>query len=132
MTMTSHSKGKLLFSVTANDCEWKYTKGTGSGGQKKNKTSSAVHCIHRPSGAHGYSEASRSQLDNKRDAFQKMADSAEFKKWHHMETMRRTGQAQIIEEEVKREMKKIKVEIKNEEGRWTEVDKDAPLPDTKE
>jgi hypothetical protein len=61
-----------------------------------------------------------------------MASSAEFKKWHHMETMRRTGQAQIIEEEVKREMRKIKVEVKNEEGRWTEVDKDAPLPDTKE
>nr|WP_298657373.1 peptide chain release factor-like protein [uncultured Flavobacterium sp.] len=62
---------ELLFSVTKEDCDWSYTKGTGSGGQKRNKTSSAVHCTHRESGAKGYSEASRSQLDNKRDAFLK-------------------------------------------------------------
>ena len=59
-----------LFSVTAQDCEWSYTRGTGAGGQKRNKTSSAVHCTHRASGAHGYSESSRSQLDNRRDAFE--------------------------------------------------------------
>ncbi len=121
------AKKELLFSVTANDCEWSYTKGTGCGGQKKNKTASAVHCIHRPSGARGYSEASRSQLDNRRDAFQKMAESKEFKKWHHLETLRRNGKMAQIEEEVKREMRKIRVEVKDEEGRWMEVDKDAPL-----
>ncbi len=121
------SKKELLFSVTASDCEWKYTKGTGAGGQARNKVSSAVHCIHRPSGAHGYSEASRSQLDNRRDAFQKMAETKEFKKWHHLETLRRNGKMQQIEEEVKREMRKIRVEVKDEEGRWVEVDKDSPL-----
>ena len=73
---------ELLFSVTASDCDWSYTKGTGAGGQKRNKTSSAVHCTHRLSGAHGYSEASRSQLDNKRDAFVKMVQTEEFKQWH--------------------------------------------------
>jgi len=52
---------QLLFSLTSSDFEWSYTKGTGPGGQKKNKTSSAVHCIHRPSGARGYAEDSRSQ-----------------------------------------------------------------------
>lgn len=72
-------KKELLFSVTAADCDWSYTKGTGSGGQKKNKTSSAVHCTHRASRAHGYSEASRSQLDNKREAFVKMCNTKEFK-----------------------------------------------------
>lgn len=60
------SPKQLLFSLTSSDFEWSYTKGTGSGGQKKNKTSSAVHCIHRPSGAHGYAEDSRSQHENKR------------------------------------------------------------------
>ena len=84
-------KKELLFSVTAKDCEWSYTKGTGAGGQKRNKTSSAVHCTHRPSGAHGYSEASRSQHDNKREAFVKMAESKEFQKWNRMEAMRRMG-----------------------------------------
>lgn len=120
---------ELLFSVTASDCEWSYTKGTGCGGQKKNKTSSAVHCTHRPSGARGYSESSRSQLDNKRDAFNKMVNTEEFKKWHHLETLRRSGKMQDIELQVAKELRKIKVEVKDEDGKWIEVDKDAQLED---
>lgn len=85
------SDKKPLFTVTARDCEWSYTKGSGNGGQKKNKTSSAVHCMHRPSGAHGYSEASRSQADNKQEAFQKMYESVEFQRWLNLEFMKRSG-----------------------------------------
>lgn len=118
---------ELLFSVTAADCEWSYTKGTGCGGQKRNKTSSAVHCTHRPSGAKGYSEASRSQLDNKQDAFRKMAESAEFKKWHHLESLRRSGQMKRIDDIVAEELCKVKVEVKDEDGKWVQVDKDDPL-----
>ena len=92
MNTKTKSNRSLLFSVTANDCEWSYTRGSGNGGQKKNKTSSAVHCMHRPSGAHGYSESSRSQGDNRRDAFQKMTESSEFQKWLNIETMRRNGE----------------------------------------
>jgi protein subunit release factor B len=115
------NKKHLLFSVTANDCEWSYTKGTGAGGQKRNKTSSAVHCHHRPSGAHGYSEASRSQLDNKREAFRKMAESKEFKTWHQLETNRRTGVAAEIDREVERQLTKVKHEVRVD-GKWREVD----------
>lgn len=114
-------KRELLFSVTARDCEWSYTKGTGAGGQKRNKTSSAVHCHHRPSGAHGYSEASRSQHDNKRDAFVKMANSQEFRLWNRMEAMRRMGVLDEIDRRVDREMLlNTKLEIRVD-GRWTEV-----------
>lgn len=120
------SKKELLFSVTAADCEWSYTRGTGKGGQKKNKTSSAVHCMHRPSGAHGYSEASRSQLDNKREAFRKMSESTEFKKWHRLEVAKRTGQLMDIEQKVDQEMKQVQVEVK-QNGRWVAVDRDAVL-----
>lgn len=119
---------ELLFSVTAADCDWSYTRGTGKGGQKKNKTSSAVHCTHRPSGAHGYSEATRSQLDNRRDAFRKMAESKEFKTWHKLETAKRLGQLADVDEKVAREMRNIKVEIKDD-GKWTAVDKDDELDD---
>lgn len=114
-------KRELLFSVTAKDCEWSYTKGTGAGGQKRNKTSSAVHCHHRPSGAHGYSEASRSQHDNKRDAFVKMANTEEFRKWNRMEAMRRMGILEEIDRSVEREMLyNTKIEIRID-GVWTEV-----------
>lgn len=112
-----------LFSITAKDCEWSYTRGSGNGGQKKNKTSSAVHCMHRPSGAHGYSEASRSQADNKQDAFQKMADSEKFKKWLHIEFMKRSGEMDEIDRYVENELTKIKTEIKID-GKWAEVSVD--------
>jgi protein subunit release factor B len=114
-------KKELLFSVTAKDCEWSYTKGTGAGGQKRNKTSSAVHCHHRPSGAHGYSEASRSQHDNKRDAFVKMAESKEFQKWNKLEAMRKMGVLDEIDRAVNQEMLyNTKLEIRID-GVWTEV-----------
>jgi protein subunit release factor B len=111
---------EILFSVTAADCDWSYTKGTGAGGQKRNKTSSAVHCHHRPSKAHGYSEASRSQLDNKRDAFVKMANTKEFKAWHQIETLRLNGKMAQIDLIVNRELKKTRIEVKVD-GKWTEV-----------
>lgn len=114
------SNKKLLFSVTASDCEWSYTRGSGNGGQKKNKTSSAVHCAHKPSGAKGYSEASRSQRENKEDAFKKMCNTPEFQKWLKMEISRKTGIEEQIEREVERQMNFVRVEHK-EDGKWTEV-----------
>lgn len=114
------SDKKLLFTIAAKDCEWSYTRGSGNGGQKKNKTSSAVHCMHRPSGAHGYSEASRSQADNKQEAFQKMYESAEFQRWLNLEFMKRSGEMAEIERKVQQELAKVKTEIKID-GVWTEV-----------
>lgn len=119
----SNKERKLLFSVTARDCEWSYTKGTGAGGQKRNKTSSAVHCFHRPSGAHGYSEASRSQHDNKREAFAKMAESEVFQKWNKLEAMKRCGILDEIDRYVEQELKKVRLEIRVN-GKWTEVTED--------
>jgi protein subunit release factor B len=119
---------ELLFSITSKDCEWKYTRGTGNGGQKKNKTNSAVHCIHRPSTAHGYAEDHRSQLQNKKLAFERMANSKEFQTWIKLESQRRTGELSAMEDQVDRQMRRIKVEIK-EDGLWKEINKDDPLLD---
>jgi hypothetical protein len=122
---------ELLFSVTRNDCEWSYTKGTGAGGQKRNKTSSAVHCHHKPSGARGYSESSRSQLDNRIDAFTKMVNTKEFQTWNKMEAMRRLGVLADLDAKVAREMAmNTRLEIKID-GKWTEV-KESMLVDDPE
>lgn len=111
---------ELLFSVTAADCEFSYTRGTGPGGQKRNKTSSAVHCTHKASGAHSYSDITRSQHDNKRDAFVKMVNTPEFKRWHKLEVMRRMGTLAEIEAYVERELvRNTKVEFR-EEGKWVD------------
>jgi hypothetical protein len=80
-----------------------------------------VHCSHRPSGAHGYSEASRSQHENKRDAFVKMAESKEFQSWNRREAMKRLGILDEIERKIDHEMLyNTKLEIKVD-GKWTEV-----------
>ena len=120
---------ELVFSVTASDCDWSYTRGTGNGGQKKNKTSSAVHCKHRASGARGYAEDSRSQHQNKQSAFVRMSETKEFKLWCEMEFRRKTGQQAAIDSEVKRQMENVRVEIK-ENGLWKEVAKNALLSET--
>lgn len=112
---------ELLFSLGANDCEWDYVRGSGAGGQKRNKTSSAVRCRHLPSGAIGYSEDTRSQSKNKQLAFVRMAESPEFKKWHKIEVARRTGALVEIREKIEREIKNpkvTKVEVHDEQGRW--------------
>lgn len=111
---------ELLFSVTAYDCDWSYTKGTGAGGQKKNKTSSAVHCTHRASGAHAFSQDGRSQLHNRQDAFCKMANSKEFQSWLKIELSKRMKSYIDINEYVDEQMKQLKIEARKD-GKWVEV-----------
>lgn len=53
-------------------------------------------------------------------AFQRMADSKEFKTWHQMEVLRRTGIQAQIDAEVAKELKKVKIEVRRD-GIWTEV-----------
>lgn len=72
---------RLWFSITAKDCTFQDKRGSGKGGQKKNKTSNAIQCFHAPSGAMGESEDGRSQTHNRHLAFKRMAESAEFQAW---------------------------------------------------
>jgi len=114
---------ELLFSVTASDCNWEVMRGTGPGGQKRNKTESKVRCIHRASGAIGESDETRSQHDNKRKAFRKMAESDKFKAWHKLEVSKRTGKLIDLEDNVNRAMneKNLKVEGRVD-GLWVPVE----------
>lgn len=117
-----------MFSVTAQDCDWQYTVGSGPGGQNRNKVATAVRCTHRASGATGRAEDSRSQLTNRRAAFKRMAASETFQKWLRLEAARRTGALDQIEADVKRAMSpaNLLVEGKDERGRWSS---DAIEPD---
>ena len=95
----------VLFSVTAADCRWDYFRGSGKGGQKRNKTESGVRCTHVASGAVGQSDDTRSQHDNKRTAFKRMAETAKFKAWHKIECARRMGEEQRIRDRVEEQMR---------------------------
>lgn len=68
-----------LLSVTLKDCDVQTKRGTGKGGQNRNKRDTAVRIVHRASGAVGEAQDQRSQLQNKRLAFRRMAESEKFK-----------------------------------------------------
>ena len=116
------SKKEKLFSVTAKDCEWDYYRGSGKGGQKRNKTSNAVRCRHLPSGAMGQAEDGRSQSLNRQIAFARMAETKEFKTWVRTESARVSGALQEIKERIDKDLKNPRVtvvEVKDDKGRWS-------------
>jgi protein subunit release factor B len=111
---------ELLFSVTKDDCEWTAMTAGGPGGQNQNRRHTAVRCVHRPSGAVGESREQNSQVQNKRAAFERMAQSKKFQQWVRIEAARRMGQKtpeQIVDELMQPE--KLKVECRTADG-WEE------------
>jgi len=111
---------EILFSVTANDCEFDYYVGSGKGGQKRNRTANCVRCTHVSSGAVGKSEDGRSQRKNKEAAFKRMANTKEFNNWHRLETSRQSGTLAGVDKIVDKQMKEIRVDVKDEGGKWVE------------
>lgn len=121
------SKREVLFSVTAADCNWEYMRGTGPGGQKRNKTESKVRCVHRASGAVGESDETRSQHDNRRLAFRKMAETKEFKLWHRLEVGRRTGDKIDLDQQVENMMRERNLKVEGRvDGKWVPIEQ-APF-----
>lgn len=97
-------KKELWFSITAKDCDFQTFKATGKGGQHRNKTESAVRCIHRASGAVGECSEHREQPINKKIAFKRMAESLAFRTWHRMKIDAGLGLIDIEENGIKRKL----------------------------
>jgi len=112
---------KKLISVTQKDLKFDYLRGSGPGGQHRNKTSTACRCTHPPSKATGFSQEYKSQKQNKEAAFKRMASSKKFQKWIRLESAKALGIIDKIEKEVEEEMKNIKIESVNEIGQWIEL-----------
>lgn len=110
---------KLLFSLSKSKGDFivQPFKGSGNGGQKKNKTMSGCRITHPKSGAVTESQSERSFSQNKKIAFKRLLKTSEFLKWHKLETAKYLGKISDIETEVDNQMKQIKVEVfKN--GEW--------------
>lgn len=115
-------KREKLFTVTIHDCRVDTYRGSGAGGQNRNKRDTAVRITHVPSGAVGRCEEQRNQLQNKKVAFRRMAETKEFKTWTHMEASRQSGALEEIRLKVDREMRKVRVDVRDENGMWKEED----------
>ena len=109
---------RKILSVTLKDCEVQTFTVGGAGGQRRDKKSTGVRIIHPPSGAKGECREERSQLQYKKKAFRRMAESKEFQLCVKKQV---GGDAQLIAE-VEREMwpDRIKTEVKDESGDWIE------------
>ena len=120
--MKHTSKKQHLFSVTKSDCTFKYYKGSGPGGQKRNKTENCCQCTHKASGAQGSSEDGKSKEQNQKQAFKRMTETTKFKLWMNKEILRITGELEKIEEKVSYELENhVKIEGKDEKGNWHEI-----------
>lgn len=105
-----------LFSVTASDCDWQTMTAGGPGGQHQNRSRTAIRVIHRASGAIGESREYKSQIQNKRAAFRRMAETPVFRAWVYVEAARLAGKPsidQLVEEELQPEKLKIEVRAGN-------------------
>lgn len=57
------------------ECDVRSVRGSGPGGQKRNKTESAVRIRHRPTGVTAVAEESRSQSENRRRALRRLREA---------------------------------------------------------
>lgn len=90
-------KRELLFTVREKDFRFIAKRGSGSGGQKKNKTSSAIQCFHDPSGAMGEAEDMREQSQNRKLAFKRCVESIEFQVWAKLRAEVMMGKVEVQE-----------------------------------
>lgn len=72
---------ELLARVTIRDCQVQTFRVGGKGGQRRDKRDTGVRIVHEPSGAVGESRQHRTQGQNKKAAFLRMAKSEKFTRW---------------------------------------------------
>jgi hypothetical protein len=113
---------QLLFSLTKKDFEVEPFRGSGNGGQNRNKVSSCCRIYHRASGAVAEGKEQRDFPQNKKAAFQRLIEKPEFKKWYKVRCAKALGTYIDIEQLVNEQMniKNLKFEIQVD-GKWVKV-----------
>ncbi len=88
---------KLIFSLTKKDFEMQTFRSGGKGGQNQNKRDTGVRFVHKESGARGEARDSRTQLANKKAAFNRLVNSKKFRVWLRIKIAMKTGELQAME-----------------------------------
>lgn len=122
-----------VLSVTLADCRVDTFRSGGKGGQHQNVRDTGVRIVHEPSGAVGESREERSQLQNKKTAFKRMAAHPRFKVWLNRELYGLTADGNrgyawrfergrwVRNDADGLDMRDVKVEVRHM-GRWVEGD----------
>ena len=98
------SDRKPLFSVTRDDLEVETFRGSGAGGQNRNKRDTGVRIRHPASGAVGESCDERMQAQNKKTAFHRMIESRAFQSWVRVQAAARFQGYRDAEAKVEEQM----------------------------
>jgi protein subunit release factor A len=110
---------ELLFSVTLNDCEVQHFRSGGKGGQNQNCRDTGTRVIHHPSGARGESREERSQLQNTKTAFRRMANTPQFRAWA---SQKASLHGRNLEAEVRDQMRPEFIRVEHFiDGEWRTV-----------
>lgn len=126
----SMSTRERVLSVSQKDLKMDVFRAGGNGGQKQNKTNTGVRFRHEPSGAVGESREHASQLQNKKAAFRRLAESKEMQLWIRKQVAEATMDAaekERIERQIAANVERmmhpsnLTIEVHDENGRWVEV-----------
>jgi len=99
-----------IFSLTRKDFKVETMRGSGKGGQKRNKTESKVRITHIETGISASSDDDRDQRKNRKIAFKRLCADRRFKAWLSQKTLRSID----IQREVEQDMSpdNIKIEVR--------------------
>lgn len=89
---------QLIFSVTRDQFDIQFMRGSGPGGQNRNKRDTACRICHPASGAIGSAQEHRTQLQNKKAAFKRLTETSKFQAWLKLQT----GRSIVADDEIRR------------------------------
>ena len=115
---------ELLFSVTKDDLEIDWFSGTGCGGQYRNKHQNCCRIRHKDSGAIATCQSQRDRPSNLKEAMENLVKTPAFQSWVKVKTSEVTGEQAEIEAKVEEAMRHLKFEVKDESGKWKEVNEE--------
>lgn len=91
-----------ILHITADDFTFQTFRAGGKGGQNQNKRDTGVRAIHPPSGARGESREHRTQLANKKAAWQRCVGTEKFQVWLRLEHAKRVGEIEAAVDDAMR------------------------------
>lgn len=96
------SEKQRVLHLTKKDFIRQTFRSGGPGGQNQNKRDTGVRFIHESSGARGESREKRTQKENEKLAFRRMAESKVFQDWIKLEHLRAIGSVEAAVDQAMR------------------------------